>query len=286
MSINYETVRQIARALPNVEDGRSYGAPALKVGKTMFVRLREDINAVVLKTTFEEREELMAADRYKDEFLAVLSHELRTPLNFIMGFGSEITSSSPGGPFFWGISGILAYWLVTGRTLAGHRPAELAGVGDAPGPAARFGDLQESLQRRSNARAALGRLPWPRALGTPPWGAARVARFPAAVYRAVLIDDTRPTEVGAALARAARALDHGFPVPLFAGGDAATGLRSAVPRHVVLLTNRTPDGFAVYEPSEGRIFPLGIDEVAATAGPSPALGGWSHVCWVLLPTRL
>ncbi len=62
MSINYETVRQIARALPNVEDGRSYGAPALKVGKTMFVRLREDINAVVLKTTFEEREELMAAD--------------------------------------------------------------------------------------------------------------------------------------------------------------------------------------------------------------------------------
>lgn len=28
----------------------------------MFVRLRKDLNAVVLKTTFEEREELMAAD--------------------------------------------------------------------------------------------------------------------------------------------------------------------------------------------------------------------------------
>lgn len=62
MAFTYETVRQIALALPNVEDGLSYGAPALKVRKKMFVRLREDLNAVVLKTTFEEREELMAAD--------------------------------------------------------------------------------------------------------------------------------------------------------------------------------------------------------------------------------
>lgn len=28
----------------------------------MFVRLREELDAIVLKTTFEEREELMAAD--------------------------------------------------------------------------------------------------------------------------------------------------------------------------------------------------------------------------------
>ncbi|MEQ1606142.1 MAG: MmcQ/YjbR family DNA-binding protein [Pyrinomonadaceae bacterium] len=62
MNITYETVRQIAIALPSVEDGLSYGAPALKVRKKLFVRLREDLNAIVLKTTFEEREELMAAD--------------------------------------------------------------------------------------------------------------------------------------------------------------------------------------------------------------------------------
>ncbi len=60
--INYETVREIALALPNVEEGSSYGAPALKVGgKELFVRWREDLDAVVLKTTFEEREDLMAA---------------------------------------------------------------------------------------------------------------------------------------------------------------------------------------------------------------------------------
>ncbi|MFM9903767.1 MAG: MmcQ/YjbR family DNA-binding protein [Pyrinomonadaceae bacterium] len=62
MAITYETVRQIALALPNAEDGLSYGAPALKVRKKLFVRFREELNAVVLKTTFEEREELMAAD--------------------------------------------------------------------------------------------------------------------------------------------------------------------------------------------------------------------------------
>jgi hypothetical protein len=63
MSISYETVRRIALALPNVEDGLSYGAPALKVsGKQLFVRLREELDAVVLRTTFEEREELMATD--------------------------------------------------------------------------------------------------------------------------------------------------------------------------------------------------------------------------------
>ena len=58
----YEMVRQISLGLPNVEDGLSYGASALKVGNKMFVRSREELNAVVLKTTFDEREDLMAAD--------------------------------------------------------------------------------------------------------------------------------------------------------------------------------------------------------------------------------
>ena len=61
--IIYETVREIALALPNVEDGLSYGEPALKVGgKHLFVRWREELDAIVLRTTFEEREDLMAAD--------------------------------------------------------------------------------------------------------------------------------------------------------------------------------------------------------------------------------
>lgn len=60
-SPTYETVREIALALPNAADGLSYGEPALRVNGKLFIRLREDLNAIVLKTMFEEREELMAA---------------------------------------------------------------------------------------------------------------------------------------------------------------------------------------------------------------------------------
>ncbi|MGV8977652.1 MAG: hypothetical protein ACOH17_06385 [Cellulomonas sp.] len=179
----------------------------------------------------------------------------------------------------------LAYWLVTGRTLAGHRPAELEGLADAAGPAVRFGDLQEALKARSNARSVLGLLRWPHALGTPPWGAARVARFPRVAYRSVLVDDTRPDEVAAVLAWAVRALDRGAPVPLYVGGDLAAGPSTAMPRHVVLLTARTADGFTVYEPSTGRLLAWTTDEVTNPGRPVPALGGWSHVCWALLPVR-
>jgi len=61
--ITWDDVRKVALALPGVEDGTSYGAPALKVGgKHQIVRWREDLNAVVVKTTFDEREGLMAEE--------------------------------------------------------------------------------------------------------------------------------------------------------------------------------------------------------------------------------
>ncbi|HEY9723038.1 MAG TPA: HAMP domain-containing sensor histidine kinase [Oscillatoriaceae cyanobacterium] len=40
--------------------------------------------------------ELKAADRYKDEFLAIVSHELRTPLNLITGFTSILEDELDG----------------------------------------------------------------------------------------------------------------------------------------------------------------------------------------------
>jgi len=61
--ITWDTVRDIALRLPGVEDGMSYGAPALKIGgKHLIVRWREDLNAIVIKTTFDEREGLMAEE--------------------------------------------------------------------------------------------------------------------------------------------------------------------------------------------------------------------------------
>ncbi|MCR6493885.1 hypothetical protein [Cellulomonas sp. P24] len=187
---------------------------------------------------------------------------------------------------------LLALWLAVGSTCGGYRPPELQDVDlDTPpgqdpdaGAAARFGAVQESIKRRSNRGALLG-CPWPAALGTPPWGAARVARFPGVGYRSVLVDDTRTSEVSAVVSRAARALDHGVPVPLYVGGDLGSGIAAAVPRHVVLLTGHDGDRVTVYEPSQGRVHDVAVEELVRSSGPSPALGGWSHVDWALLPAR-
>jgi hypothetical protein len=59
---DYETVRRIGLAFPHVEEGTSYGTPALKVKGKLFVRLREEPDTLVLKMPFEQREELMAED--------------------------------------------------------------------------------------------------------------------------------------------------------------------------------------------------------------------------------
>lgn len=63
--MTYEGVRKIALTFPNVEEGTSYGTPALKVKKNLFVRLREDLDSVVIKMPFDQREGLMAEDPEK-----------------------------------------------------------------------------------------------------------------------------------------------------------------------------------------------------------------------------
>ncbi|HYQ75451.1 hypothetical protein, partial [Cellulomonas sp.] len=208
----------------------------------------------------------------------------------------------------------LALWLVSGRLPDGPRPPELDGF-DLPEPAdphhpdaptwfrtpdgrvvhasatgdeaaaARWGLLQAALHRRSTARAVAGVLPWPRALGTPPWGAARLARFPGVRYRSVLVDDTRTGEVDDLLARVDAALDRGIPVPLYAGGDLSGGPGAAVPRHVVLAVGRSGEDYRVYEPGAGAVLPLPRAVLRSPSGPVPALGHWTHLAWALLPTR-
>lgn len=59
--VTFEELRQAALTLPGVEDGTSYGTPALKVRGKLFVRLREDGESVVLPAGFDEREILLAA---------------------------------------------------------------------------------------------------------------------------------------------------------------------------------------------------------------------------------
>lgn len=60
--ISYDRVRQMGLALPNAEEGTSYGTPALKVKGKLFVRLREEGDVIVLKMPFELRDGLLADD--------------------------------------------------------------------------------------------------------------------------------------------------------------------------------------------------------------------------------
>ena len=60
--VTFETVRQIALALPGVEEGTSYGTPAFRVKGEFFARLWEDGETLVVKAGFDVREILMQAD--------------------------------------------------------------------------------------------------------------------------------------------------------------------------------------------------------------------------------
>jgi hypothetical protein len=60
--LTYETVRRLALLLPGVEEGTSYGTPALKVRGKFMARLREDGETLALRLDFDEREMLMQAD--------------------------------------------------------------------------------------------------------------------------------------------------------------------------------------------------------------------------------
>lgn len=52
----YDTVRQLALALPEVTEGTSYGTPAFHVRGKLLARLREDGQTLAIKAEVAERE--------------------------------------------------------------------------------------------------------------------------------------------------------------------------------------------------------------------------------------
>jgi hypothetical protein len=73
--MTFDDIRKIALVWPEVEDGTSYGTPALKVRKKMLVRLREDGDSLVMPgVSLDEREMLLESqpkifyftDHYRD----------------------------------------------------------------------------------------------------------------------------------------------------------------------------------------------------------------------------
>jgi hypothetical protein len=183
----------------------------------------------------------------------------------------------------------LALWLATGDLVRTGRPPELVGAPPArlatlaqSTPDARFAPVQRVVKRRTNARALLG-LAWPAAAGTPPWGAAREARFAGLAFGHVLLDDTDRLAQSTALDAVGAAVDRGVPVPLYSGGDLRGGPAAAVPRHLVLAVGRRGDRLRLWEPGAGRTFTVARELLLDPPGPLPALGGWTHLVWAVLP---
>ncbi|HWX56251.1 MAG TPA: MmcQ/YjbR family DNA-binding protein [Verrucomicrobiae bacterium] len=76
MAVTFENVRKLALSLGNVEEGTSYGTPAFKTAGVLFVRLRDDIDALVVRVNLDQREEMMAAD---PETYFITDHYLDCP---------------------------------------------------------------------------------------------------------------------------------------------------------------------------------------------------------------
>jgi hypothetical protein len=64
--ITFDTVREMGLALPDVEEGTAYGAPALKVGGSMFACVpthkSAEPDSLAVRIDFDQRDEMLAAD--------------------------------------------------------------------------------------------------------------------------------------------------------------------------------------------------------------------------------
>jgi hypothetical protein len=74
--ITWETVRDIAQQLTGAEEGTSYGTPAFKVAKKLFVRFHQSGESIVISMEIDAREALMKTN--PDTFY-ITDHYLKYP---------------------------------------------------------------------------------------------------------------------------------------------------------------------------------------------------------------
>lgn len=167
----------------------------------------------------------------------------------------------------------LADWVRTGATHGRAFP-------DGVSAQVRLAAYHALVHARTNALVGPGgrlQVPWPRALGTTPWGVCREleagAAAPGTRYRTVTVrwaTRDRRAELVEALA------DHlgpGRPGILFIGS-------AVLPRHVALLVPG-PDGLVVvHDPATGSVSEL---DVGALADKRRLVAGWTHPWFLIGP---
>jgi hypothetical protein len=167
-----------------------------------------------------------------------------------------------------------ARWITTGEG-----PRVDAPPGDTE--AERFAAYERVVMNRTNRLYAGGRrlnLPWPRALGTPPWGARKEFEFGAsragARYTVEVLRGDLRSRLRAAHARLVDVVDEGEPALLYAG-------TALLPRHVVLVLPGDGDStLDVYDPATGLVSLLDADSFAERR---LRLSGWDVPWFAVQP---
>lgn len=162
----------------------------------------------------------------------------------------------------------------------------LDGIGPQAGDARaattdkRFALSERTVMGRTNSLFGPGRrlqLPWPRALGTPPWGALAElehgAALPGTRYELRAVRAVGPVALGAVFDTIARRVRDGRPVLLYVGN-------AVLPRHVTMALVAEGDTLGVYDPSSGRVERVTRAQFTKC---QVDLGGWRRPWFVIQP---
>ena len=170
---------------------------------------------------------------------------------------------------------LFARWVETGRP-------RLPGAPEGSSPGERFAAYERVVMSRTNALAwRSGRLdlPWPHALGTPPWGArTELERGASRLGTRYTVEVLRPDSEGALRSGYDRLVDvvaDGEPGLLYIGNRLS-------PRHVVLVLPGDGDRIVdVYDPATGQVRVLRRDEVVQRR---LRIAGWDVPWMAVQPT--
>jgi hypothetical protein len=184
-------------------------------------------------------------------------HRMQQPDPTSCGAASLVVAQMAGDPAY-------AEFMMTGK----HPGSGLLLAGSL---ADRFGAEALAMHERVTGIAdAKGRaqMPWPKALGTPPWAVARqMSAVCGTSYDTSVIN---PFNRRGALRSIRSAAEDGHPVPLYVGNRWS-------PRHVVLVLT---DDLDVYEPAAGRRVRISEDDFVKGR---LDLGGWEKPWISVLP---
>jgi len=171
---------------------------------------------------------------------------------------------------------IFARWVVEGDPSGHDLPA-----GDTPDR--RVAAFEQVVVGRTNDLVGAGgriQLPWPRRLGTPPWGARLELEAGAAEvgmrYEVSWCRLGSPLALRRHHAELSRRVGEGRPALLYVGSD-------FLPRHVTLvLPSQSGTGLDLYDPATGQVAPLPVHRFT---GRRLGVAGWDVPWCTVLPSR-